>query len=741
MADAAHRLPEAPPTRGPRQRLAARLGLRAAGWRRHVLGLAALLGVLALALAARGLAALPGIDARWQAGAAGELRLAASGDPRLAAQLGATLQRLEAGSLQLPASASLVLALPRWTADDARRTTLVDARRTLAELMRAPRITLVFADGARVDVAPRPVGWRGLGLAFGIMGGCALLLVLVGAFVLAAHVRPATALFALMAACQALALLWLGMDMDRGLAPVPAALADDLPWRLGLDLTTGAAAVHLFARHPTRLPAGPPIAIVAWTLALMATLAVSAATAAHAWWVAQGALTALAMAAVIVPGYSHRRLAHPTSAMLRRLAWAVLATWLIMQAAVLASQMQPLPLHDLELLAVLAWSLFLAAMLAWAPFLSRAPAWMREFAMLAGLTTLAVSLHLAFVAMLALDPFASLTLAVLSGFVGYALARRWLLPPLAASSALGTERAFDQVVHVARELHAHPDRHAALLGQLLRDMFEPLEMRRVPRAGHGCRVLGDGAALAVPIATAEGEAGQPAQSWVLRFARGGERLFAERDAHLAGRIAEQLQRAVAYDRAVERGRAEERLRIAQDLHDDIGARLLTLMYKAQDPEVEDYLRHTLKDLKTLTRGLAAAEHRLSHAVVEWRADLAPRLTAAHVELVWTFDWDTDPVLTIVQWSALTRILRELASNAIAHARATRLEVAASLRGGVLLLQVSDDGVGRDPARWSHGLGLGGVRKRVKQLGGRVGWRELAPRGIACEVELPLAPPG
>ena len=52
---------------------------------------------------------------------------------------------------------------------------------------------------------------------------------------------------------------------------------------------------------------------------------------------------------------------------------------------------------------------------------------------------------------------------------------------------------------------------------------------------------------------------------------------------------EQLKRAVAYDKAVERGRSEERARIAQDLHDDIGARLLTLMYKAQSPEMESSL--------------------------------------------------------------------------------------------------------------------------------------------------------
>ena len=34
-----------------------------------------------------------------------------------------------------------------------------------------------------------------------------------------------------------------------------------------------------------------------------------------------------------------------------------------------------------------------------------------------------------------------------------------------------------------------------------------------------------------------------------------------------------------------------------------------------------------------------------------------------------------------------------------------------------------------------GLGLGGVRKRVKLLGGEVSWRENRPRGIVCDVNV------
>jgi len=371
------------------------------------------------------------------------------------------------------------------------------------------------------------------------------------------------------------------------------------------------------------------------------------------------------------------------------------------------------------------------------PFLSRSQQVMREFALLAAISTIATSLDLLFVAVFSFGQFASLTLALFLSLGAYAGARQWLLNQLLGSSMLTTERMFEQLYRIAREVEDHPERTPRLLAQLLRELFEPMEVVVIPKPSSITRVVADGSAMTLPVPQLGGpggdEAAGPPGSIVLRFAHRGRRLFTAEDARLADRIVEQLRRAVAFDKAVEQGRSEERARLAQDLHDDIGARLLTLMYKAHSPEMEEYVRHTLQDLKTLTRGLAAPNHRLSHAAAEWKADLTQRLTAAHVELAWNCNFDEDVLLSVVQWSALTRVLRELVSNAIAHSQARRVEIDFNLEEDRLDLSVSDDGVGRNPRAWSHGLGLGGVRKRVKQLGGTVEWREVAPSGIGCRV--------
>jgi signal transduction histidine kinase len=373
-------------------------------------------------------------------------------------------------------------------------------------------------------------------------------------------------------------------------------------------------------------------------------------------------------------------------------------------------------------------------MLLMLPFLARTQQLMREFSLLAGVSTVATALDLLFVALFSLGNFASLTLALFISLALYVGIRQWLMARMGTRQRLTTERMFGHLYRIARDAQAQPQGVREQLASLLRELFEPISVQTVARRTERARVVAEGASLVVPMPDLG--RGAPPDAIVIGFADRGRRLFNDDDARLADRIVEQIARAVAYDQAVERGRNEERVRLAQDLHDDIGARLLTLMYRAPTPEMEDYLRHTLKDLKTLTRGLAAPSHRLSHAIAEWKADLQQRVAAADCQLGWAFAYERDIELSVVQWSALTRVLRELVSNALAHARATRIEVQASLGGGLLVLSVIDDGIGRRPETWSHGLGLGGVRKRVKQLGGDVSWRENAERGIVCRVSVP-----
>lgn len=206
-------------------------------------------------------------------------------------------------------------------------------------------------------------------------------------------------------------------------------------------------------------------------------------------------------------------------------------------------------------------------------------------------------------------------------------------------------------------------------------------------------------------------------------------------AMLPGAAAQEAQVAAAF----ERGRRAERARLAQDLHDDFGARLLTLIVRAKEPALADSLRETLRDLKALTRGLSTPRTSLCAAAAEWQRDIRSRVEEAGLWLGWSFDAGHDPGLDAEAWFGLTRALRELVTNAIAHAQAQAIAVRGALSAGWLTIVVEDDGCGRHPERWSAGLGVSGVRRRARELGGSVVWEERQPQGIRCTLRVPLLP--
>ena len=723
---------------------------RAFAWRRQALVLAAALGCLAVFVLARWLAAAPQLGGDWLAGPGGALVLqepARTGPGRSLTVL-AIGQR---GEAPVAVDALLLHRWARWQVNDGLRVRQLHQHEALAGMLARGegRVLLHLADGTLREAAVSARGYAGLGWMFWPLTSLALSMYLFAVVLVLSRPQPRNALFIVMTLSQAGNLLFIALESVHGLGLPAGTLASDLPVRAALDICTAAAAVHAFALRPegvAGMPNFPRLAMLAWGALPLWWLAVAAASTVQGalplWWLAQGTCLALGATALAVAHRSHRRHPDAHGLLLRRMATAALATLALVTLAVALAASAGGSAAAVAAAASATWYLFLASLLLLTPFLARRRQLLREFALLAGVSTIVTSLDLLFVAVFSLSAFTSLAMAVFIGLGLYAAARQWALQHLIGTSVLSTERTFDHLYRAARELQAHPQRYPQLLAQLMRELFDPLEVQAVDRVPVRARLLGGGSALVLPMRQGDDEtsvAAAPSRALVLRHAQRGQRLFTVEDARLADRVVDQLRRAVAYDAAVERGRFEERQRIAQDLHDDIGARLLTLMYQAQTREMEDYIRHTLQDLKTLTRGLAAAEHRLSHAAGEWKADLTQRLNVAQATLDWVFQVDHDRRLTVVQWSALTRVLRELVSNALYHGHATHVEVNFRLEGPLLRLQVADDGEGRAPEAWAHGLGLGGVRKRVKLLGGEVVWGENQPRGIVCTVRVPEFP--
>jgi two-component system, NarL family, sensor histidine kinase UhpB len=172
---------------------------------------------------------------------------------------------------------------------------------------------------------------------------------------------------------------------------------------------------------------------------------------------------------------------------------------------------------------------------------------------------------------------------------------------------------------------------------------------------------------------------------------------------------------------VEQVTERERKRIAGDLHDDLGAKLLTIVHTSESERISTLAREALEEMRLSVRGLTGKPVRLADALGDWRAEVISRLAQAGVEAEWVAPEDLPHTLSARAYVQTTRILREATSNIIKHSGASNCSVSAGISDGDFQLVVQDDGDGISSdieRRMDRGHGLAGMKNRAKQLNGQ-----------------------
>lgn len=177
---------------------------------------------------------------------------------------------------------------------------------------------------------------------------------------------------------------------------------------------------------------------------------------------------------------------------------------------------------------------------------------------------------------------------------------------------------------------------------------------------------------------------------------------------------------------------EERARIYRDLHDDIGARLVSILSASSEERIRELARDALHDLREVVYHARGEPGTLDQVLGEIRAELANRLDMAGWRMDWQQECLPEALLPGDCTIHLYRILREATTNAIKYAAPGTLRIRVRAQDGMVYLDITDQG-GPEGAHVAGGSGQQGMRDRAERIGGQL---QIEP-GTLCGTKVVL----
>jgi signal transduction histidine kinase len=206
----------------------------------------------------------------------------------------------------------------------------------------------------------------------------------------------------------------------------------------------------------------------------------------------------------------------------------------------------------------------------------------------------------------------------------------------------------------------------------------------------------------------------------------------------------------------QRALEQERLRIAQDIHDDLGARVTQISLLSAvsqgDTSFPEKARADFDRISRMTRELVSALYETVWAVNPENDNLdalgnylCQMVNQLCVQARLRCRLSVVELPRDVQVSSQTRhniamAVKEAVHNVIKHAKAEEVNLRVSLVGRLLTVSVRDDGHGFEPGDNTGGSGLKNMQHRLADLGGICSIQSELGRGTTVEMNLEIKSP-
>jgi signal transduction histidine kinase len=204
---------------------------------------------------------------------------------------------------------------------------------------------------------------------------------------------------------------------------------------------------------------------------------------------------------------------------------------------------------------------------------------------------------------------------------------------------------------------------------------------------------------------------------------------------------------------------EERRRLARELHDGLGQELSAAKMIADSASMHSApVRegHELEQVSSLIEGAIQKVRSLSHlmhpplldevglrAAVLWYSEGFSKRSG--IEISVQLDPPDFPRFSKDLETAIFRIVQEALTNVYRHSGATKCSVTVAKKENQVLLSVRDNGKGVPDGILTFrpeciGIGIAGIRQRVKEFDGSLRIKNLEKTGTLVEVALPVSRP-
>jgi signal transduction histidine kinase len=234
-----------------------------------------------------------------------------------------------------------------------------------------------------------------------------------------------------------------------------------------------------------------------------------------------------------------------------------------------------------------------------------------------------------------------------------------------------------------------------------------------------------------------------------------ERLLLTVAGGMAGVVARAVMRVRVAETERELAVAEERERIARDLHDTLGQQLFSIGLELDaaardttDPALRARLAAACAHVRRSSSEVRQAIHALSFLEHSRSRGIVPSLRALARDFGKSNDLSVEirvsgkPLrLSPGHEEALLRVAHEALANVVKHARATSVAVHVSFAEDRVALVIRDDGTGMGPrADEQPGLhfGLRTMQRRMEEIHGGLDVRNIRPHGVRLHAWVPTS---